>query len=277
MSDTPPSSPDQTPRSTPAVMPTAEPVAAIPPSLTTPPPPAGALTHPQIVAALITGIVSVLVAVVGIIPVLIEAGKDDSTPTPVSAALVSQASPTVAPTVTGLPPTAVDTQSPPPATDAVGVPNIVDVGATTTPLPVLGDPLPPTGEPAAATISDSVSTAPEPNLRLYFDNVSFTVRNQGGGKKTLAGVVFYNEHGRWDAEQWGSFYDDLTNRDCLRIRDVATSPRDPPSDCRELIGLMLVGPAAIFWRGDDGFRVERRGVELALCTSSPCDLYLPRD
>jgi hypothetical protein len=112
---------------------------------------------------------------------------------------------------------------------------------------------------------------------MYFDNVSFTIRNQGGGRKNLAGVTFSSDQGRWNAEQWGSLYDDLTNRDCLRLRDVSTSPRDPPSQCDDLIGLMLIGPAAIFWRDDDGFRVERDGVELGICNASPCDLYLPQD
>jgi hypothetical protein len=260
--------------------PLAEPVATIPPSLTQPPPPPQKLTqNPQIMAALITGFISLMVAIVGIVPALVEAAKDDPTPTPPPAAamiatsaptntLVAQVEPTIAPTDTPISPT-----------DApVSQPNIVPVGATSTSLPVIGSsPVPADPQPTADTstsISNEVAVQ-EPNVRMFFDNRSFTIRNQGGGRKSLTGVTFYSDEGRWDASQWGPIHEKLTNKDCLRMRDVNTGQQNPPSECQDLLALLLVGPEVIFWRDEDGFRVARNGVELGVCTVSPCDLYLP--
>jgi hypothetical protein len=262
--------------------PLAEPIASIPPSLTQPPPPPQKLTqNPQIMAALITGFISLMVAIVGIVPALVEASKDDPTPTPPPAAalvatsaptntLVAQVEPTAAPTSTPVPPTAT--------TEPVGQPNIVPVGSTSTSLPVIGSsPVPadpqPTADTSASTSNETV--AQEPNIRMFFDNRSFTIRNQGGGKKSLTGVSFYSDEGRWDASQWGLIHEKLTNKDCLRMRDVSTGQQNPPSECQDLLALLLVGPEVIFWRDADGFRVARNGVEIGVYTVSPCDLYLP--
>ena len=62
--------------------PLTEPIASIPPSLTQPPPPPKLTQNPQIMAALITGFISLMVAIVGIVPSLVEAAKDAPTPTP---------------------------------------------------------------------------------------------------------------------------------------------------------------------------------------------------
>jgi hypothetical protein len=261
--------------------PLAEPIASIPPSLTQPPPPPKLTQNPQIMAALITGFISLMVAVVGIVPALVEASKDDPTPTPPPAAaivatsmptntLIAQVEPTAAPTSTPVPPTAT--------TEPVSQPNIVPVGATSTSLPVIGSsPVPADPQPTADTsASVPVETAvQEPNVRMFFDNRSFTIRNQGGGRKSLTGVSFYSDEGRWDASQWGLIHEKLTNKDCLRMRDVNTGQQSPPSECQDLLALLLVGPEVIFWRDADGFRVSRNGVELGVCTVSPCDLYLP--
>lgn len=265
--------------------PLAEPIASIPPSLTQPPPPPKLTQNPQIMAALITGFISLMVAIVGIVPALVEAAKDDPTPTPPpAAAIVATSMPTntliaqVLPTETPLP-APTETSVPPTATtEPVSQPNIVPVGATSTSLPVIGSsPVPADPQPTADT-SASVpveTTVQEPNVRMFFDNRSFTIRNQGGGRKSLTGVSFYSDEGRWDASQWGPIHEKLTNKDCLRMRDVNTGQQSPPSECQDLLALLLVGPEVIFWRDADGFRVARNGVEIGVCTVSPCDLYLP--
>jgi hypothetical protein len=249
----------------------------IPPSLTQPPPPK--LTQqPQIMAALITGVISLMVAIVGIVPALVEAAKDDPTPTPPAAAIVATSMPTNT-LVAQVEPTTAPSNTPvPPTNEPNSQPNIVPVGATSTSLPVIGSsPVPADPQPTVDTgVSTSTNTAAqEPNVRLYFDNRSFTIRNQGGGRKSLINVTFYSDEGRWDASQWGPIHEKLTNKDCLRMRDVSTGQQNPPSECQELLALLLVGPEAIFWRDENGFRVERSGVEIGVCTQSPCDLYLP--
>lgn len=268
MSDLPPPlSTEPTPsRGTPL----AEPLSSIPPSLTQPPPPK--LTqNPQIMAALITGMISLMVAIVGIVPALVEAAKDDSTPTPPPlAAVIATFTP-------------VNTQivlAAPTDTPVVSQPNIVAVGGTMTSLPVIGSsPVPadpqPTADSGASTSNNAA--AQEPNVRLYFDNASFTIRNQGGNRKMLADVSFYSDDARWNASQWGLIHEDFKKQKCLRLRDASLGPRNPPSECQgnNLLSLMEVGTPVIFWRADDGFRVERNGVEIGVCTVSPCDLYLP--
>src|SRR5690606_21673309 len=111
---------------------------------------------------------------------------------------VAQVEPTDIPTNTLVPPTAT--------TEQISQPNIVPVGASMTPLPVIGSsPVPADPQPTADTsVSVSNNTAAqEPNVRMIFDNRSFTIRNLGGGRKSLAGVTFYSDEGRWDASQWG--------------------------------------------------------------------------
>lgn len=273
MSELPPaSSAEPTPaRGTPL----AEPVATIPPSLTQPPPPPKLTQQPQIMAALITGIISLLVAIVGIIPALVEAAKDDPTPTPPPAAAIVATS---APTNTDVAP--VDPTLAPPTDAPVSQPNIVPVGATSTSLPVMGDtPVPADPQPTAdtgASTSDNAA-AQEPNLRIYFDNASFTIRNQSGNRRMLTDVSFYSDDARWNASQWGLIHQDFKKQKCLRLRDASLGPRNPPSECagNNLLSLMEVGTPVIFWRDADGFRVERNGVEIGTCTTSPCDLYLP--
>lgn len=271
----PPSSTEPTPtRGTPL----AEPITTIPPSLTQPPPPPKLTQQPQVMAALITGVISLLVAIVGIVPALVEAAKDDPTPTPPAAVVVATSAPTNT-LVAQVEPTLAPTDTPAPPTDApVSQPNIIPVGATSTSLPVIGstpvlaDPQP-TADTSASTSNETA--AQEPNIRMFFDNRSFTIRNQGGGRKSLIGVTFYSDEGRWDASQWGPIHEKFTNKDCLRMRDVSTGQQSPPSECQDLLALLLVGPEVIFWRDEDGFHVERSGVELGVCTISPCDLYLP--
>jgi hypothetical protein len=276
MSDLPPpSSTEPTPsRGTPL----AEPVAMIPPSLTQPPPPK--LTQqPQIMAALITGVISLLVAVVGIVPALVEAAKDAPTPTPQPlAAIVATFTPVNTQVAQVEPTTAPSNMPVPPTNEPISQPNIVPVGATSTSLPVIGSsPVPadtlPTADAGASTSNNTA--AQEPNVRIYFDSATFTIRNQAGGKKSLTGVVFLSEEGRWEASQWGLIHEDFTKKDCLRLRYFDTDPRDPPAECQELLALLLVGREVLFWRDEDGFRVERNGAEVGVCTESPCDLYLP--
>jgi hypothetical protein len=231
-------------------------------------------------AALITGVISLLVAIVGIVPSLVEAAKDDPTPTPPAAAIVATSAPTNT-LVAQVEPTLAPTDTPAPPTDSpVSQPNIVPVGATSTSLPVIGStPVPTDPQPTADTgaSTSNNTTAQEPNVRLYFDNASFTIRNQEANRKILTDVSFYSDDARWNASQWGLIHQDFKKQKCLRLRDASAGPRNPPSDCQgtNLLSLMEVGTPVIFWRDEDGFRVERNGVEIGVCTVSPCDLYLP--
>ena len=149
--------PEQPPQFVPVILP--------PPAA---PPPTG-LKNPQILAAVITGFISLLVAIVGIIPSLIDKDKDeDPTPTYTAVvALIVSFTPSEVPTELPTLPLATQPTQLPPTDIQASIPTIVDVG--TTPLPVIGS-TPATAQPTSAQ-------APRPNIRLFFDSASLTVYN----------------------------------------------------------------------------------------------------
>lgn len=272
MSDLPPpSSTDPTPvHGTPIAAPT--PPAQVPVPL---PPPTKVTQNPQVMAAIITGIISLGVAVVGIVPTLIAKDKDKR-PSATPAAVVIIFTPTITQQIIPSP-TSTQLLLPTASQPSIGAPNIVAVGPSMTPLPIVGASLVPADLLHTSASPAATAGTNEPNIRIYFDRASFTIRNQTDNQKTLAGVTFFSDEGRWEALQWGPIHEKLTGLDCLRLRDVSTSPRNPPADCQSphLLALLEVGPAAIFWRDENGFQVHHNEIEVGVCTISPCDLYLP--
>jgi hypothetical protein len=298
----------------------------------TPPPRSRALTEPQVLTAIITGLVSVILAVLGIVPVLI---RNEPPPPPPPTATLTPAPPTsiavvmvtdtplpptatftltftpVEPTSTPLPPIAAETRTTAPIERATTSPTLT-VSATDSlpttaptqtasftaqpttlaPTGITQNSVPPTVE-ASATFTTVPTTAapptatftltpapPEPNLRILYDEVSLTVVNVSGETVSLEGVEFVSESGRWEALSWGgAVHDRLPNDNCLRLRDLAASPRNPPSDCQTLFGLMVVGGNVLFWRDTDSFEVQRDGEVIATCDTEAgrCDVALPEE
>lgn len=234
----------------------------VPPLTQQPAPPSRVFGHPQIIAALITGMISIVVALVGIIPALMD---DDETPTPTVAAAAlfsptAEPSPLLAPTDTPVDlPTVVPTSQP-----AAAVTSLPVLPVT----PVTGETIPPTVEGA---------TLP-PNAMLIWDQDAFNVVNESGARMSLARVRFraLSDRGvRWRAEDWGTVHETLPDGQCLRLRDASVGRRNPPPECAgdRLYALFEVGPTVIFWPA--GFTVERDDIVLATCTSSPCEVYVP--
>lgn len=248
----------------------------LPPSVEPPTPPSGTLVphdpvpplrqrhtpssrvfgHPQIVAALITGIISIVVAVVGIIPALLE---DDAEAPPPTVAVVVLSSPITPPPDTPVAPTVAPTDHPVAAVTSLPVLPVT---------PVTGETIPPTLEGAT----------PPPNAVLIWDQDAFNVVNESGARLSLARVRFRavgDRSVRWRAEDWGPVHETLPDGQCLRLRDAAVGRRNPPPECagNRLYALLEVAESVIFWRA--GFTVERDDVVLATCTSSPCPLYFP--
>jgi hypothetical protein len=234
----------------------------------TPPPAASSpLQNPQVLTALITGMVTVVVAIVGLVPTILQSAAAAPTPTPPPTVIVVTATPTeviVLPTETPIPPTA--TEAP---IEAIVLPSETPVSPTATEAP--------TETPIPATEAAQVNE--RPNVRLIFDNASFTLVNLANQELSLEGVSFSSASGYWEARQWGpSLYTRVPSQNCLRLRDMRTGRRNPPSDCRSLLGLIEVGQPAIFWTNTDSFTVERNGDVLAECSTrqSPCELRLRR-
>jgi hypothetical protein len=221
---------------------------------TTPPhKPESPFQNPQIVAAIIGGIVTVLVAVVGIIPAII---NRPVTPTPV-----------------------IVTATPIPTSTAVLVANVVASATPLPPTPVPATDVPPTtlplAQPTAAQppiqLSPVGDTGAQPpasgNALLMYDDASFTVLNQGTAKLSMVGVIFRSKNGEWDARKWGpSLYNQLPENRCLRLRISTSGNRQPPAACgNPLFGLQLVNGTALFWVNVDSFDVVRDGQTIATC------------
>lgn len=228
-----------------------------------PHPPAGsAWNSPQVIAAAIGGIVTIVVAVVGIIPTLIQ---QNTAPTPVLATFTPTF--TVSPTDTAL---ILPTDTP----------------SATSPLTVSDTPIPTPTEIRLPTIPPTEVPSPEPvliatpvpNLRLLYDDVSFTVHNFNAGTFSLAGVVFQSASGVWDAAMWGTtLYNSLPANNCLRLRNVESGQRQPPRVCGNLYGLQLVGTSALFWIHTPTFDVLKNGDVIATCDTAAgeCLIYVP--
>lgn len=229
-------------------------------------PPEPLLKNPQIIAAIIGGLFTLIVAVVGVLPVILNANKPNPTPTPiiVTATPIAATNPTntaeptrnvtlmvLSPISTEIPPTLV----PVAPTNTLEPTTIPVVPTDTLPLP------------SATTVP-----AQSGNVLLLFDDVSFTVVNQGTGTLSLEGVVFRSAKGEWDAKRWGAtIYNKLPAGYCLRLRDAASGQRQPPKPCsNKIYGLIEAAGSALFWIGADQFDVVRNGQVIATCpTSTP--------
>jgi hypothetical protein len=168
---------------------------------------------------------------------------------------------------------------------------IVPIVVTATPLPTAtpesptATPESPTATPESPTATPQPFTAtPQPaaapNAVLYYDDVSFTVRNISGGTLSLVGVRLEGGSAAWDASLWGArVHDRLPNGQCLRLRDATVGQRQPPQPCvNNIFGLMEVGRGAIFWR-ESSFSVLQNGAVLATCAleAGECAIHVPQD
>ncbi|MBZ0285797.1 MAG: hypothetical protein K8L97_34025 [Anaerolineae bacterium] len=194
------------------------------------------VTNPQVLVAIIGGVVTVLVAFVGIIPNLV---NNQPTATPQPTVIVVTATPQ-SPIATQI---SVETR----VTAILPTEAIGSVQSNPPPIqPVTG------------------------NVLLMYDSESFTLINQSDQTLPLEEVVFRSSRGEWDARDWGpSVYNSLPANQCLRLRDATVGQRQPPAPCRDKIyGLQVVGTSALFWVGVDTFEVIRAGQVIATCSVS---------
>lgn len=215
------------------------------------------LSNPQVVIALITGIVSILVTLIGVLPNLINADEPTATPTAVAVVVV---------TATQLPPTpTAETQTVANDQPTAGVP-------TTEPTAK------PTAESTAAPAQPAATQPPAPNVLLIYDDVSFSLVNTSGRRLSLANVVFQSGSRSFDPVGWAN-YRRIPNNNCLRIRDAGAGNRNPPGECRELLSLLLIGQTAMFWTESDMFDVLQGSSVIATCTTDTdrCAIHVPQD
>jgi hypothetical protein len=212
----------------------------------TPPKRDSLASNPQVLAAAIGGIVTIVVAIIGIVPMLVNS-RPTPTPQPTIVVVTATPEPTTEVEIVSMPTSDV------PTVTVVAVPiSIVEPTSM----------IVPTSQPA-------VSLA-EGNILLLYDEVSFTLRNQSAQMLSLEGITFSSAAGQWEARDWGpSVFDKLPAGKCLRLRDATVGQRQPPAECRDQIfGLQEVGVSALFWLGVDSFDVLRGGQVIATCRSA---------
>ncbi len=142
--------------------------------------------NPQIIAAGITAIATILVALITVLPNILP--KD--TPTATTMVIV------VTPTAALIPEST--TAAPPSQTAAeAAATDVPPPSATSAPSTVV-----PTATDAA--LAATATPAQIPNLLLMYDDVSFTVLNQSASVLSLEGVVFRSSAGEWAAAGWGT-------------------------------------------------------------------------
>lgn len=230
------------------------------------------LSNPQVVIALITGIVSILVTLIGVLPNLIGADEPTATPTPVAVVVV---------TATQLPPTpTAETQTV--ANDAPTLMSAAVSTASPTAIPMTEPTTEPTAEltiePTTAPEQPAATQPPAPNVLLIYDNVSFSLINTSGRRLSLANVTFRSESGSFDPVGWAN-YRRIPNDNCLRIRDAGAGNRNPPGECHKLLSLLLIGQTAMFWTESDTFDVLQGSSVIATCTTDTdrCAIYVPQN
>ena len=212
------------------------------------------LSNPQVITAIIGGIVTLVAALVGILPNVLNGPSEASAVVIVTPTLPLTTLPFTEPTL--LPtnvPSGVSATAVVPSAEAIAfVPTATSIRATMTP-----------SQPA--------------NLILIWDDVSFSAVNVGGATLSLVGVTFVSRNGNWDARAWGpSLYNNVPAQSCLRLRESTAGQRNPPGECNDLYGLILVGTPAIFWRSVDSFDVMRDGSIMASCLvlAGRCEVLL---
>lgn len=211
------------------------------------------LTSPPVIGAMISSTVAVMLA---LLPGLLSQ-SDAPAPaaTPISSTQVAEV---------------FASATPQPATDV-----LIIAEASSTPLALTAIPVDTVVEPTVRAQPDN--TAPQANVLLLYDDVSFTVHNQSGQRLDVASLNFQSPEGRWETEGWGiGLVSDFPPNNCLRLRDMASGQRQPPATCGNLWAFQLVGDSALFWLDVGDFEVWYNGAQIATCSTAAtsCPIFI---
>ncbi len=220
------------------------------------PQPTPILKNPQIILALISGLVTIVAAFIGVLPHLLPVPAT-ATPTITPVILTATALPTSVPAVTNSP-----------------------VGSSPISIPIQPTVIsllqPTSNVVATSLISNSINT---PNVTLLYDKAVFNLINHSDHAMSLVGITFRSSSGLWDAQKWGpSIYNNLPIANCLRLRDASSGRHTPSAVCaNHIYGLIEVGTSAMFWVNTDHFDVVLNDQTIATCDTAAgeCDLFIP--
>jgi hypothetical protein len=141
---------------------------------------------------------------------------------------------------------------------------------------------------AAASIRTNtpVPTATEvlpPDIRLVYDNRSFSLINVSGRVLNLATIAFESASGSMPASRWNTDFlsqplTSFTANDCVQAWGAEFELLPKPAECRVRHGWISVNASDIFWRGTEIFTVlnNNEAVGLCLVSNGVCDVSLAR-
>ncbi len=184
-------------------------------------------------------------------------------------------------------PTATVTASPtqilPSATPTLRPTDIV-AATIIAPLPTnTAAPIMPTNTPIPASLSTSTPspTPLPPDIRLTYDENSFTLLNVSGQPLNLANLVFESEAGSMTAMRWNTEFltqslSGFTDGDCLQAWTPEITELPPPLDCRIRHAWIMVSGDAIFWNDAETFVVRNGTERVGVCSvaAGVCEINL---
>ncbi len=120
-----------------------------------------------------------------------------------------------------------------------------------------------------STTSGGLEQLP-PDLRLLYDERSFSLVNVSGRSLDLRGLVFRSASGtlsieRWETEFLSQPLDDFSAGDCLQAWTFAYELLPKPDECRFRHAWIAIPGADAFWQDAQAFTVERNGVVVGRC------------
>lgn len=181
---------------------------------------------------------------------------------------------TLTATPTRLVPSATPTLRP---TDVVAATIIAPLPTNTT------APIVPTNTPIPASLSTSTPspTPLPPDIRLTYDENSFTLLNVSGQPLNLANLVFESEAGSMTALRWNTEFltqplSGFTADDCLQAWTPEITELPPPLDCRIRHAWIMVSGDAIFWNNAETFTVRNGTDRVGVCSipTGVCEINL---
>lgn len=140
---------------------------------------------------------------------------------------------------------------------------------------------------AAASIRTNTPLPPTatevlpPDIRLVYNNRSFSLINVSGRVLNLANIAFESASGSMPASRWNNDFlsqplTSFTSNDCVQAWSAEFDLLPKPAECRVRHGWIIVSASNIFWQGSEVFTVLNNNDAIGLClvSNGVCDVNL---
>jgi hypothetical protein len=125
-------------------------------------------------------------------------------------------------------------------------------------------------------------STPASDLRLTYDENTFTLYNISLTVQDIAGLSFHSDRGELNSAQWDNGFlsaslSTFPAGDCLMAWGINTEGQAKPADCRTRHAWIAVRNQETFWRTDTIFSVRCYGQNIAECqaVAGVCLVNLP--